>query len=418
MANEAKVNRVLLLCADTIDERMSGPAIRYWEMARALSQAGFAVTLASPNETKLTSPAFRVCSHGYDQNKAARLLDDADAFILQGYVLFYLPFLKSVAKPMVVDIYGPLMLENLENHATLPLKDRYRLHDSTLAVMCNQLSVGDFFVCASERQRDFWLGMLASLNRVNPQTYAPDARLYNLIDIVPFGLPAEPPQRTRAVLKGVYRGIYPEDKVILWGSGIWDWFDPLTLIEAVGRVARVRSDVKLFFMSKGHPNPQLNAALRLVMYDRAVALSRDLGLYNRYVFFNQNWIPYAERANYLLEADIGASVHYDYVETLFSFRTRLLDYIWAELPMLVSAGDSMGEEVVRAHGLGEVVPCQDVEAMAQAILRLVDTPNLRTQYHPRFAAIRDQFRWERAVEPLARFCAQPHFAADRLRGGS
>jgi glycosyltransferase involved in cell wall biosynthesis len=159
----------------------------------------------------------------------------------------------------------------------------------------------------------------------------------------------------------------------------------------------------------------LNSALRLAMYARAVQLSKDLGLYNRFIFFNQDWVPYAERANYLLEADIGASTHYDYVETLFSFRTRLLDYIWAELPMLVSAGDSMGEQVVRRYGLGEVVACEDVEGMSQAILRLADTPNLRAHYHPRFAAIREQFRWERAVEPLARFCAEPYFAPDRLK---
>jgi glycosyltransferase involved in cell wall biosynthesis len=385
-------------------------------MARAMNRAGFSVTLATPNASKLSPADFRVSRHGFDERKTAPLLEDADVFVLQGFVLYQLPFLKTVPKPMVVDIYGPLMLENLENYFTFPSQDRHRLHDTTLAVLCEQLAVGDFFICASERQRDFWLGMLAALNRVSPKTYAQDRSLYRLVDIVPFGLASEPPQHTRKVLKGVYPGISAEDKVILWGSGIWDWFDPLTLIEAVGRVSRVRSDVKLFFMSKGHPNPELNSALRLAMYARAVQLSKDLGLYNRFVFFNQDWVPYAERANYLLEADIGASTHYDYVETLFSFRTRLLDYIWAELPMLVSAGDSMGEEVVRRYGLGEVVTCRDVEEMTQAILRLADTPNLRAHYHPRFAGIREQFRWERAVEPLARFCAKPHFAPDYPRG--
>jgi glycosyltransferase involved in cell wall biosynthesis len=383
-----------------------------------MNRAGFSVTLATPNASKLSPADFRVSRHGFDERKTAPLLEDTDVFVLQGFVLHQLPFLKAVPKPMIVDIYGPLMLENLENYFTFPSQDRHRLHDTTLAVLCEQLAVGDFFICASERQRDFWLGMLAALNRVNPRTYAQDCSLYRLVDIVPFGLASDPPKRTRKVLKGVYPGISAEDKVILWGSGIWDWFDPLTLIEAVGRVSRARSDVKLFFMSKGHPNPELNGALRLAMYARAVQLSKDLGLYNRFVFFNQDWVPYAERANYLLEADIGASTHYDYVETLFSFRTRLLDYIWAELPMLVSAGDSMGEEVVRRYGLGEVVPCQDVEGMSQAILRLADTPNLRAYYHPRFAGIRDQFQWDRAVAPLIRFCAAPYFAADQPREGT
>ena len=27
---------------------------------------------------------------------------------------------------------------------------------------------GDFFVCASERQRDYWLGMLAAEGRITP----------------------------------------------------------------------------------------------------------------------------------------------------------------------------------------------------------------------------------------------------------
>ena len=73
----------------------------------------------------------------------------------------------------------------------------------------------------------------------------------------------------------------PNDCVLLWGSSIWEWFDPLSLIRAMKQVAKVRDDVKLFFMSRGHPNPQLNAVLPMEMYGRAVQLSRDLGLIDR-----------------------------------------------------------------------------------------------------------------------------------------
>ena len=62
-----------------------------------------------------------------------------------------------------------------------------------LNVQNTQLALGDFFLCASERQRDFWIGALHTAGRINPQTYAADPTLRSLIDVVPFGLPDEPP---------------------------------------------------------------------------------------------------------------------------------------------------------------------------------------------------------------------------------
>ena len=50
------------------------------------------------------------------------------------------------------------------------------------------------------------------------------------------------------------------------------------------------------------------------MAARAVELAKELGLYERFVFFNFAWVPYAERANYLLESDLGISSHLDTLE--------------------------------------------------------------------------------------------------------
>jgi glycosyltransferase involved in cell wall biosynthesis len=138
-----------------------------------------------------------------------------------------------------------------------------------------------------------------------------------------------------------------------------------------------------------------------------------MGLYGRHVFFNEGWVPYEERANYLLEADIGVSTHHDYVENLFSFRTRILDYVWAGLPMIVSAGDSASEEIVARHNLGCTVAPGDVDGLAQAIAEMLEMPDLRAAYRSRFQEIRQALTWTHAVEPLARFCRDPRPAADR-----
>ena len=60
-----------------------------------------------------------------------------------------------------------------------------------------QLERGDFFLCASERQRHFWLGHLTALGRLTPSLYDNDPTVRSLLAVAPFGLPGKPPQRTR-----------------------------------------------------------------------------------------------------------------------------------------------------------------------------------------------------------------------------
>jgi hypothetical protein len=209
----------------------------------------------------------------------------------------------------------------------------------------------------------------------------------------------------------VVEGIEPDDRVILWGGGIWQWLDPLTLIRAVARIIQEHPEVKLVFPGTRHPFHV--RVPDMPMRHRAVKLAEELGLVDRWVFFG-DWAPYAEWPNYLLEADVGVSLHFRCVETEFAFRTRILDYIWAGLPMIVTGGDALAE-LVAERGLGVVVEPEDVDGVTRALKTLLDTPELRQAYHPRFEAVRPGLTWEAVVEPLARFCRRPRRAADRSK---
>lgn len=404
-----KCRHLLIISHDTIGPKMSGPAIRYWELARTLSRH-FQVTLAAPGVPGRESDTFAVAGYQRMNSDSVRpLLDQADIVLVYSYLLNELPILQHAGKPLVLDLYDPYVLENLETFRPLPEREGREKHEAFLGVLNQQLVAGDFFVCASERQRHFWLGMLAANGRVNPSHYDRDKSLRQLIDIVPFGLPSERPQHRKRVLGGVWPGIEEADKVILWGGGIWEWFDPLTLIRAVGQIAQQRRDVKLFFMAKGHFDPSVVPTA--TMAERAVSLARELGLLDRYVFFG-DWIPYDERGNYLLEADLGASLHFDHVETRFSFRTRFLDYIWAGLPVVATQGDYLGD-LLHEKGLGRTVPAEDVDAVRTAILELLDTPDLKQRLAPDFAQLAQAFQWEVIARPIVQFCQQPWTAPDR-----
>ncbi|HEX6679666.1 MAG TPA: glycosyltransferase family 4 protein, partial [Gaiellaceae bacterium] len=274
------------------------------------------------------------------------------------------------------------------------------------------VATGTSFICASERQRDLWIGILGALGRIDPEVASADPSLRDLIDVVPFGLESNPPVAMKPALKGVVDGIGESDRVLLWGGGIWNWFDPLTPIRAVHTLSQRRDDVKLFFLGVKHPNPGVH---QLAVTQRAVELAKELNVYDTHVFFNFGWVPYAERANYLLDADIGISSHLDTVETRFSFRTRLLDYFWAGLPTVATQGDVLSD-LVREENLGRTPRFGNIEDWVGAVEELLDDRDEHARVRRNVEGIRERFAWPRVVEPLVRLADLPGGAVEPPRG--
>ena len=412
-------HRVLLVCNAAMGERMSGPGIRYWEFARALGAcADLDVTLVTLSGTSSSPTAgdvdFQLCTSRSEAD-VLRLAAGAQVIVAPGAVFSHYPSLRQTQTPLVLDLYIPLLLEELQRPRPYSVAEQSLFFDRLRRDLSAQILAADLILCASEKQRDYYIGAMSALGRVNPYVHSVDSTLRRLITVVPFGLRSEPPRHTRQVLKGVYPGIGKNDKVIFWGGGVWDWLDAPTLIRAMARLTDRRPDVKLLFMGIKHPNPQ---EWEREVLGETFSISRQLGLLNHTVFFN-DWVVYEERANYLMEADIGVSLHRDHLETRFSFRTRFLDYLWAGLPIVATRGDVLSEEVEK-HGLGRVVEPGDVEGVAEAILSLLDTPNLREAYRPRFERVAADYRWDAVTRPLVEFCRAPRIAPDKpyLRGAS
>jgi glycosyltransferase involved in cell wall biosynthesis len=406
--------RVLVVSNDRIGSSMAGPGIRYYHFARELSR-DHEVTLMVPQPVDIGTDGFEVAlAPDYGGRAFLRFAEGFDVLVAQNLLPWTMRSLAKAPVRIVYDLYDPFLVENLGLFAEQESSKRYQdalLRANSLAQEV-ALETGDAFLCASERQRDLWLGMLGTLGRLTSEEYARDPSLRRLIDIVPFGLQAEPPVKTRDVLKGVVPGIEENDRVLVWGGGIWNWFDPLTLIRAVAKLAERRVDVKLYFLGVRHPNPETE---EMGKDEQAVALAKELGVYDRAVFFNFGWTPYEERANYLLEADLGVSAHYDNIETRFAFRTRMLDYLWAGLPTVTTEGDVLSE-LVATRGLGRVVAEGDVDGWVAAIEELLDDEDAYGAAQRNIAEVRPQFLWPNAVEALRRLVAgEPHGGRHSLR---
>jgi GT2 family glycosyltransferase/glycosyltransferase involved in cell wall biosynthesis len=405
-------SRLLIVSPESIGPMMTGRGIRAWEIACALSDR-FDVILAAPGEPACSHAGMRVVGYETDDpgyHSLTPYLSHADAVLAMRPMFAEIPRLRDLGKPSIVDLYDLFDRQKLvESPPAQEGQDADKDLESTIHLRLEG-SIGDFFICASERQRDFWLGVLLASGRINTLTRAQDPTLRALIDVVPFGMPAEAPQRQRAVLKGIHPAIGLDDKLLLWSGGMSPWFDPITLIDALDQVLVRRGDVKLYF-AIGEPSDS-KAMPDVSVYERAVAHCRELGLLDRHVFFADR-IPYEERASYLVESDLGVSAHSRTLESHLTSHIHLLDCVWAGLPVVSTEGDPLSD-LIAQRGLGRAVPPGRSDLMAKAVLEMLADGTLRDRTAEQSQAVRRQLAWTRCVEPIEAFLERVAFAPDSL----
>jgi glycosyltransferase involved in cell wall biosynthesis len=403
-------SKILIISYDVIGKQMAGPGIRFYEFAKILSNY-IDVTLAAPNRVDIDTEGFKTLHYDIDNYRNLKKhTETCDIILIQGHILYYFPFLKNFKGKIIVDLYNPFNLESLEMYRSNNMADRLRIDKINMDLLKFQLAIGDFFICASEKQRNYWLGMLNAIGRVNPYSYDSDNTLKKLIDVVPFGIPSTPPQHTGEAIRKVMPGIKEEDLIALWGGGIWNWLDPITVIKAIWEITRNRKDIKLVFSGIKHPDPKLPEMKKCI---DAINLSKELELYDRFVFFNE-WAPYEMRQNFLLESNVGLSIHQEKIETEFSFRTRVMDYIWAKLPIITTEGDSIAK-MVKDENIGEVVKYENTHQLARVIESMLVNKSLKDIYMKNLEKITPRFYWENVTKPLVEYCIRADYAYDKKK---
>jgi glycosyltransferase involved in cell wall biosynthesis len=386
---------------------MAGPAIRAWHLAEDLA-IDHEVTLLSTQACTVTAPGFTALA-AESPDQVAGLAASAEVAIVQGDVLDRFPVLTRADLPLVVDLYDPFLFEQLEQSRALDPTTRGTILENARRILVDSLLRGDVFLCASEKQRDLWIGHLAALGRINQVSHDLDPTLRSLVRVVPFGIPDEPPAQARHPIKGSLPGVADDDPVVLWGGGVYDWLDPLTVVEAVDLLRKRLNNVRLVFLGMHHPHPGVP---EMEVAQRTRALAGERGLIGSHVHFIEGWVPYRERGDWLLDADVAVSAHHDHIESAYSFRTRILDCVWARLPVVATRGDTLGELIER-HGLGRTVPPADAAAMAAALEELLVDPQARAAARTALEKLSPRFSWHVAFAPLRQFCDCPRVAPDR-----
>ena len=384
--------RLLLISLDPVGPEMRGLGIRYRELARALAPHAH-VTLASPGAppgdlNDVDHVSFRPHAPGALRATIAA----AEVIVAAPQWHLIARWMTRSGARLIWDLYDPESLETLELFAHAAEWRRRLMVDLTLDRLHAALTTGHQFICASEKQRDLWLGAMLGKGLLQAEVYDRDPTLRSLIDTVPFGVPDGLPQRTGAPgPRELINAVGPDDEIVLWNGGIWNWLDAPTAIGAVGELAARRPSVRLVFMGAS----DALAAHRATEEARDVA--RRAGLLDRVVVFHDRWVPYDDRVNWLLDSDCALVTHRDHLETRFAFRTRMLDCLWTGLPIVCTAGDALSERVAD-EGLGAVAAPGDVPGVASAIERVLERG--RSAYEPALHEAGVDLRWSALARRL------------------
>jgi glycosyltransferase involved in cell wall biosynthesis len=370
-------SRVLVLAPGKLGERLSGPEIRAVRLAQALS---------AENRVTLMAPCAEQGEHGglpvvpFSRRRLLREARRHDVLMASTVPPFALALKRSLRIVAISDQYDPVELEL----GTLG-EGAHRARATARAARRLQLRSADLVLCAGRRQRE--------LLEAEIETCA--AAVRPPLCTVPFGIDGELPLGGGQPLRDHFQQIDKGDKVVLWWGSLWRWLDAETAIRAIASLAATRPDVKLVFTAGRPPNGD---AERHSVLEEARALARQLGVLDRSVLFLDEWVPFAERGDYLRDADLGLTLHRDTEEASLAARARYMDYLSADLPCVLGRGDETAERFEES-GFATLVEAGSPDATAAAILALLDeTAAARAVEAGRRLA--EEFRWQRVAVPL------------------
>jgi hypothetical protein len=376
--------RSLVVIQGGVGAKVTGPEIRGWAVARGLAEHhDVTVAVDDPSEG-LRDGLPLISNRRRELIQAARRHDAVVATALPPYLL---AALRKSATVTVSDQYDPVWLETAvltQDPATARLLRAQRLMRRA------QVRFADVIAVASQAQRTL---LMDELDAVGSARLAPPH-----VVTVPFGVPEPPPPPERRPLREAFPAIAADDPLVLWWGKVWRWFDADSAIRAFAQVVESCPRARLVITAGKSPTAAFDASDHT---EAARKLARELGLLNRNVFFLDEWTPYDRRHEYLMDADVGLTLHANTAEAPFAARARYMDYLWSALPCVLGTGDETAA-VFAEEGFASLVEPADVDGAARALLALLHDRSARERAHAAGLRLADRYRWSAIMEGLAR----------------
>jgi hypothetical protein len=388
--------KVWLLYPDHVGEVLTGPAVRIMELARLAARGGHEVVLATPRcEQPLPE---RVVWRPLDDKVFDAIPNSGDAVLVSSEVPARAAWkMCRRGVPFHIDSYNMTAIEVLELGSVMSSRIWYRnlLHRwMKYRALWNACERG---YVSTHSQIAFLGGSLAIRPR---REWTELARaLPEKCDLAPMGIRSDGSREVPDPYPKRLRG----RPILLWGGGIWSWFDVDSLLRAMAILKERVPEVALWFLAARNPS---GIAIHDEPFERAIGQARELGLLGENVFFNEEKVTPERLPGYLRHCTAGVMANPPRMEAWCSWRTRLLDLLWAGKPLFGMGFDPLSERMHQV-GAGTLRPCGDAEGFSSDVAGALGDPSTMAAMAEASKRLGASMTWERTLLPILRSFESP-----------
>ena len=300
---------------------------------------------------------------------------------------------------LILDGYVPIHIEMSARNSD-NLDREYDAFNFENKIWTKALRRGDILLCANEAQKKFYTGVMAQVGRINPITYGDE----DLIQIVPYGI-----YREKAVAKNDPVSKLVKNKKafkLLWFGGIYPWFDLTNLLEAV-KNANKTTPIELIMVGVKNPfNQHLDFIKR---YEEVMDYIKNNNMDE--IVHVTDWVKFEDRAEWYLGSDAVVLINNIGMENTLAWRTRLVDYVWADLPIVTNGGDPMSD-ILEANKAVYILPDLDAKTIEKEIIKISKDKETLKQVSTNLSKVRRLFYWDKVTENLSKLIFKGYKPAD------
>lgn len=378
--------------------QVEGGGLRCWGLAKGLkaNNTNLDITVAyheSYRKDNFTKNYEDIELATWTHGNIAQLIADYDT-VLVSYCMGELSVevAKSIRpdQQLILDCYVPIYVE-VSARESQDIEGEYRAFEMDVEKWRNVLKRGDIFLCANNAQKSFYQGVLAAVGRINPVTYSED-----MIMVVPYGVYRDEPvavdRPITKLLPSNQKGVLK----ILWFGGIYPWFDVRNLADAVKEVNKTQP-AKLIVV--GAKNPFNKHPDFIARYEEFIEYVSTKEM-KQYVIV-QDWIDFNDRANWYLDADAVVVFNKEGEENKLAWRTRLVDFMWADLPVLTNGGDPLGEIMLERQAAVKMNSLEAKDIASSIISFLGSDKSKISQLSKNMHSLKADFYWDTVTKKLS-----------------
>jgi glycosyltransferase involved in cell wall biosynthesis len=276
--------------------------------------------------------------------------------------------------PTVLDFHGPHLLERE--------MQGYSQRGANIKEKIAAVRKADFFTCAGERQRHYFLSwLLAAGIEVSS----------DVIASIPVSLSPELPDRQP----------HGSEPTFVYGGVFLPWQDPFNALDVTLDTLAARGRGTLRFFGGRHPA----YADQIGNLERFDAL--EIRLRNHPRVRVEGMVQHAELIEAYRHADVALDVMGRNPEREMAFTTRTVEYLWCGLPVIYQDYAELSD-YIREYDAGWLVNPDDAAGIRRVVEQVLDEPAeiVRRRQNAQ-QLVRERLTWNRTIEPLDAFCHSP-----------